>query len=96
MPPRIATAKALMPNSVPMVDEIVNSGAIRMPATPAKKPDIAKAADTATPTLIPMSRAAASFWTTASMARPCRVRLENSVKATASPMPTSGISTCCG
>ena len=43
MPPRIATAKALMPNSVPMVEEIVNSGATRMPATPASKPDSANA-----------------------------------------------------
>ena len=41
MPPRIATANALMPNSVPIVDEMVNSGATRMPATPASKPDSA-------------------------------------------------------
>ena len=42
MPPRIATAKALMPNSVPMVEEIVNRGATMMPATPARRPESAK------------------------------------------------------
>ena len=43
MPPRMATAKALMPNSVPMVEEMVNSGATRMPAMPASNPDSANA-----------------------------------------------------
>ena len=35
MPPRIATANALMPNSVPMSECTLNSGAIRSPASPA-------------------------------------------------------------
>ena len=41
MPPRIATAKALRPNSVPMSEETLNSGAIRRPAMPANTPEAA-------------------------------------------------------
>src|SRR4029078_7734645 len=41
MPPRIATANALMPNSVPMSECTLESGAIMMPATPASSGDAA-------------------------------------------------------
>ena len=70
MPPRMATAKALMPNSVPMVDDTVNSGAIRIPAIPANTPESAKARTTLALTSMPMSLAASGFCTTASMALP--------------------------
>ena len=72
MPPRIATAKALMPNSVPMVEEMVNNGATRMPAMPASNPDSANAISITRSTRMPISRAASLFCTTASSALPCR------------------------
>ena len=43
MPPRIATANALRPNSVPMSECTLKSGAIRMPATPANTVETAYA-----------------------------------------------------
>ena len=70
MPPRMATAKALMPNSVPMVEEMVNSGATMMPATPASRPDSANASVVTRSTSMPISRAAPAFCTTASIALP--------------------------
>ena len=70
MPPRMATANALMPNSVPMVEEMVNSGATRMPAMPASNPDSANAISTTRSTRMPISRAASRFCTTASNALP--------------------------
>ena len=41
MPPRIATANAFRPNSVPMSECTLESGAIMMPATPASSVDAA-------------------------------------------------------
>ena len=70
MPPRIATAKALMPNSTPISECTLNSGAISRPATPASMVEIAKEAATIMRTLMPISRAASGFCTTASSALP--------------------------
>ena len=41
IPPRIATAKALSPKSVPMSECTLKSGAMRMPAAPAKSVEAA-------------------------------------------------------
>ena len=46
MPPRIATANALMPNNVPISELTLNSGAINSPARPASAVEIMN--DTAT------------------------------------------------
>ena len=96
MPPRIATAKALSPNSVPMSACTLNSGAISTPATPASTAESAKAAATARRIGMPMSRAAAGFCTTASMPTPQRVRRATTCSAAASARPASGISSCSG
>ena len=61
MPPRIATANALMPNSVPMSECTLNSGAIRRPARPASTVESANDAAIARRTLMPIRRAASGI-----------------------------------
>src|SRR3954471_1604972 len=94
MPPRIATANALRPNTVPMSEFTLASGAIMMPATPASRVEAAYAAQMTSGTLIPMRRAASRFCTTASIAFPYRVFLEKRLSAHASDRPTAGIASC--
>src|SRR5262249_27177057 len=94
IPPRIATAKALMPNSVPMVEEMVKSGATRMPAMPASKPEIANAISITRSTRMPISRAASLFCTTASSALPWREVANSTCKPAASSKPITGMRIC--
>src|SRR5690606_9973036 len=96
MPPRIATAKAFRPNSVPMSAVTLNSGAISAPAIPASSVDTAYVTATARPMGMPISRAASRFCTTASSAVPQRVRRPTMCSAAARARPTSGISNCSG
>ena len=53
MPPRIATANALIPNSVPIPECTLNSGAISRPANPARAVDNANENAIASRTLDP-------------------------------------------
>ena len=94
MPPRIATANAFRPNSVPMSECTLASGAIMIPATPASSVEAAYAAQMTSGTLIPISRAASGFCTTASIAFPYLVLSEKAVSAAASDRPTAGIASC--
>ena len=52
------------------------------------------AAQIAAGTLMPIRRAASGFWTTASMALPSLVLLENTLRRKARKTPTTGISIC--
>ena len=90
----MATANALMPNRVPMVDDIVNSGATMIPAIPARKPESANDSMTTCSTSMPMSRAASRFCTTASRALPYWKRWKKICSAVASSRPTAGINNC--
>ena len=96
MPPRIATANALMPNSVPMSECTLNSGAISSPARPASAVESANETAIASRTLMPISRAASLFCTTASSALPSRVWWKASCSASAMPSPTTGMTSCSG
>src|SRR5258706_255248 len=70
MPPRIATANAFRPNTVPMAECTLKTGAIMIAAAPAKLVETAYAAAMTSVTLMPTSRAASGFCTTASIALP--------------------------
>ena len=96
MPPRIATANALMPNSVPMSECTLKSGAISKPASPASAVEIMNETLIASRTLMPISLAASGFCTTASSALPRRVRENTSCRRTAMAMPATGMTSCSG
>eukprot|EP01022_Parablepharisma_sp_SALTPOND_P030357 TRINITY_DN760_c2_g2_i2.p2 TRINITY_DN760_c2_g2~~TRINITY_DN760_c2_g2_i2.p2 ORF type:complete len:1280 (+),score=504.50 TRINITY_DN760_c2_g2_i2:6407-10246(+) len=96
MPPRMATAKAFRPNSVPMSALTLNSGAMSTPATPASTVEMAKAAAMARVIGMPIRRAASRFCTTASNALPQRVRRRTVCSSAARTRPMTGISNCSG
>src|SRR5689334_3551171 len=73
MPPRIAAAKALMPNNVPMSECTENSGAISMPARPASAVDRGYGEAMALRTLLPMGRAGRVLHHGEQRLAPCRV-----------------------
>ena len=60
----------------------MNSGATRMPATPASNPDSANAASTTRRRRMPINRVGSPVCTTASSALPCRVTLQKNACST--------------